>query len=942
MIKKIKGTTDAVQAMRLLRTKLFVPRKSADLVERPNLIDRLNHGLRTRLTVVSAPAGFGKSTLLSTWIHQSKIPFAWVSLDERDNDPLRFWGYFLAALQTLEPQIGSEALPMLQSPQHPPFETILTELLNEIAMEIDEFAFVLDDYHEIHSPEIHQSVTFLVENIPQQMHLIIAGRSTPSIPISLWRSRRELVEIQASDLRFNNSETEAFLNQVMGLNLESQDISKIESITEGWVAGLQLAALSMQGEGDLTEIIQSFTGSHRFVFDYLAQEVLNKQPEPIREFLLRTSLFERFCASMCDEILGGSPQSTSQDILDYLEGSNLFIIPLDHQRQWYRYHHLFGDFLRTRLEQEHPSEQIADIHRKASLWYEKHNLPSESLNHAFAARDYERALLLLGKVSTEFFARGQLREIIPWLNLLPRDLLRKYPPVNMLNAWILLSTGQLDQVEACLNDIEEDLGYSAEEEKDTQAVPVGVRSLLGELLCVRANLAFHRMEPQRVIVLSQKAMAYMDADRADGYLETDRSMRSVVAFNLSLAYEFSGETAKAIDAFELSLAFCIEEKNRYIKSNSISHLGGLQVLRGRLHQAVQLYQQETNEYERGTLIPSPLTGLAYTGLANIHYEWDSLELAEENYQRGSELGKLWGNWETLLPSHLGMARVKAAQGDQKGAFRCLEELSGMAPHYQAAWSLPILSAYRALLQARGGQIEAATEWACSSDLLSSSDIPYTRQTEAIILAQVLTSAGKFEEAIRLSTQLIEKAEANERWGHVIEILITQSIALYSAGDIDKSMQALERALSLAEPEGFRRIFLDGGVSTKNLLDHYRTRKDSRARSAKPGKATPNLKYVDQLLSGFPTTEPIKTRTSSRISPAGSYSTAGEQIVEPLSEREKEVLSLVAKGMTNQEIANSLYLSLNTVKTHVKNILASLGVRNRAEAIMRARELKILP
>ena len=491
----------------LLATKLYIPPLRPNVVSRPRLLERLNEGLHRKLTLISAPAGFGKTTLLSAWVEGIDRQVAWLSLDEGDSDPARFLTYLVAALQTIAPNIGEGVMRVLQSPQPPPIESILTALLNEITTIPDHFVLVLDDYHVLDAKPIDNALTFLLEHLPPQMHLVIATREDPQLPLARLRARDTLTELRVTDLRFTPSEAAGFLNQVMGLDLSAEDITALETRTEGWIAGLQLAAISMQGQKDTTSFITSFTGSHHFVLDYLVEEVLQQQPERVQNFLLRTSILDRLCGSLCDAVLL-DPNASGQATLEYLERANLFIVPLDNERRWYRYHHLFADLLRQRLHQSTDSstgderDGVAELHRRASQWYEDNSLTIEAFHHAVAANDVERAERLVEGEGMPLQFRGPMISVLNWLESLPTTILDARPSLWVTYASALTMTGQpISSVEEKLQAAEAALQEAEQDDK--------TRDLVGHIAAIRAMLAIPANQVETMIAQSRRALEYL-------------------------------------------------------------------------------------------------------------------------------------------------------------------------------------------------------------------------------------------------------------------------------------------------------------------------------------------------------------------------------------------------------------------------------------------------
>lgn len=901
--------------LRLLRTKLFVPHAHPELVARPRLMEGLDTSLQCRLTLVSAPAGFGKTTLLSAWATQQPLPLAWVSLDERDNDPARFWAYVIAALQTLWPAVGTRAFTMVQAPQPPAIEGVLTELLNDVAAVGEEAILVLDDYHAVREPAIHEAVGFLLDNLPPTLHIMIASRTQPPLSLPLLRARRQLAEIKADHLRFTEPEASVLLNQTMGLALNEDEVAALETLTEGWAAGLQLAALSMQEVDDINGFLHSFSGSHRYVFDYLAQEVLNHQSPARRTFLLRTAILERMCGPLVDVV---TAQSNGYATLVELERNNLFVIPLDQDRHWYRYHHLFRDFLVARLQEKMAPADVAACHRHASRWYADHDNLPEAIHHALAAEDFERARTLITEMVMPMFESSELRTLLSWLNRLPPSMLDADPHLSIAAAWASLATGQPDDVEPRLQAVERQLDIQADGSPATYQQPPDVRGTLGEISCLRASLAFNRMDVDQVRRLSNQAEIYLSEDVDRGAFNTRLSLQGIATFNLALAYEFSGDTREAVTTFERTIKLLREDANPHILPMAISHLAQLQVVQGQLRAARRTYEIALEAAQESP--HSPLNGIAYTGLGILLYEWNDLDQAAAHLLQGIELGEPWFHWEIILAGYTGLARIDMARGNPAKAMARMDALESQANRMKIGWAMPAIMAYRALFQTLSGNASAAAAWAesFSSTIPELGPIPYTSEGYSLMLARILQQQGSLARAAGLLDRLIAGAKAGGRTGSVLKAQALDALVLAEQGERDAALTMLSRALALAEPEGYVRIFADLGAPMIELLH-----------------ATPASSYRTRLLDALDTSATLRP-----TSPAQSEA-SDPTLDEPLTDRELEVLTLIAEGLTNQEIADQLFISVNTVKTHAKNLYTKLDVRNRAQAALRASELGLL-
>ncbi|MGC9467258.1 MAG: LuxR C-terminal-related transcriptional regulator [Anaerolineae bacterium] len=902
--------------VRLLRTKFFVPRAHPELVHRPALLTRLDESEHYGLTLVSAPAGFGKTTLLAAWIARRAPRIAWVSLDERDNDPSRFWVYVIGALQTVWDGIGARAMAMLQAPQSPPIEGILTELLNEIAEEDRPAILVLDDYHAISAQEIHQGLTFLLDNLPPQLSLIVSTRSDPPLSLALRRARRQLLELGPEDLRFSPGEAEALFNEVMGLGLETKDVATLEALTEGWVAGLQLAALSLQEVQDVARFMASFSGSHRYVFDYLAQEILNHQPRGIRDFLLRSAVLERMTASLCNAV---TRCGDSQARLEWLEQANLFLVPLDRERRWYRYHHLFLEFLRAQLAKELAEDQIAELHRRASGWYSVHDALSEAIDHALLAGAYTTASDLIKQTLKDAFHRSELRTLLSWIERLPEELVGQDATLSMATAWALVASRYSEGAEAYLQRVERLVGAVADGSPETLTLPPEARGVLAEVSCIRGTLSFVQMDLEQTKAYAHQVRTYLGEDVHVGAFNDRLALQGVAAFNLAMAQQYGGETQAALRTFTEATDLLQEDENLHLLPMSMSQLAELQMLQANLREAAHTYQEARRQAE--SLGPvSPLSGVAYTGLGRLLYEWNDLEQARDHLARGIEIGTTWFNWEILLNGYVGLAEVALALNQPEQAHSKLDALMGHVRRANLEWAVPVVDAYRALLGVRTGDLSSAASWAASFAIPEKGDIPYLLEAQALILSRVRLAQGDPACAVRLTSRIIASATADARFGRVIEALVVQALALDAHGRREDALSSLSSALARAEPEGYVRTFVDHGEPMRRLLQALEGSTD----------------YVMRLLTVFEAASPAAIEM-----PAASPAPPRGELIESLTDREVEVLGLMAEGLTNQEIADRLYISINTVKTHAKRIYDKLDVRNRAQATVVATELRLL-
>ena len=866
------------------------------MVSRPHLIARLNEGLHGRLTLISAPAGFGKTTLLSEWLAGGPRPAAWLSLDEADRDPARFLTYLVAALQTIVPTLGEGVLGMLQSPQPLPPEAILTALLNDLATLSEPVILVLDDYHVLDAPAIDQALAYLVDHLPPRLHLAIATREDPTLPLARLRARDQLTEVRAADLRFTPAEAAAFLNQVMGLSLSAADIAALERRTEGWIAGLQLAALSLQGQPDAASFISSFTGSHHFVLDYLLEEVLGRQPEHIQAFLLRTSILDRISGPLCDAVVL-DPSVSGRETLDYLEHANLFLVPLDNERRWYRYHHLFAELLRQRLSQSIASSpagvqsQVNELHIRASRWYEEQGLDIESFHHAVAAHDIERAARLVEGKGMPLQFRGAVTPVLHWLESLPEAVLDARPALWVMYASALSMTGQMAGVEAKLQAAEAALQGIAQDEQ--------TRNLIGHIAAIRALLAAARNQADTSIAQSRRALEYLRPDNL--------AVRTATTWKLGVAYQLQGERAEAGRAFREAIAISQASGNLIITLSASLGLAIVQESDNQLSLAVETYRSVLE-----LAGPSPQIAVcdAHLGLARICYEWNDLEAAEQHGQQSVQVARQIENIDRVIAGEVVLARLKLAREDVAGAAALLAEADWFARQQNSVHRLPEVAAAQVLLLLRQGGLSAA------ADLAHVHDLPLSQ-------ARVHLAQGDPSAALARLLPWCQKVEAKDWKDERLKVLALQAVALQAGGEKDKAVQALRDALVLAEPAGFIRLFVDEGRPMAHLLSR------ASASGIMP-------EYIGKVLAAFEAGKHRRADSSSRpVTPPF------RSLLEPLSHRELEVLHLIAQGLSNQEIGERLVLALDTVKGHNRSIFGKLQVQRRTEAIARARELGLL-
>jgi len=898
----------------ILATKLFIPPPRAKIVLRPRLIERLNEGLSSgrKLTVISASAGFGKTTLVSEWIASCGQPVAWLSLDDGDNDVTRFLTYFVTALQTIAANIGVGVLGVLQSPQPPPIESILTALINEITTIPDNpstgsgqrFIFVLDDYHIIDSKPVDNALAFLLEHLPPQMHLVITTREDPQLPLARLRARGQLTELRAADLRFTSAEAAEFLNQAMSLQLSAEDIAALEARTEGWIAGLQLAALSMQGHQDAASFIKSFTGSHHFVLDYLIEEVLQQQSESVQAFLLRTSILDRMCGPLCDAVLLDSPAS-GQETLEYLERTNLFIVPLDSERRWYRYHHLFGDLLRQRLGKP---KEFAEFHLRASAWYEANDDLAKAFHHALAASDFERAARLSEMAWQGMERNFQTAAWLGWVKKLPDAVVCSRPRLCVQLGWAFSDAGELESSEACLQNAERAL-IGTTDQHDS-------KSILGNIALIRASNAQNQGDLAETVKYAELSVQLIPED--------DLYLRAQAAITLEFTHWATGNLEASLRAMYDWIENMQRLGNQVFAIASAFAVADMQMTLGRLGEAEKALQQAIQQAAALGREAETVTAHHHLGLVQLAYERGDDKATAEHLQTAADLGKSSTLVDWLYRWNLAQARLKESAGEWDAALEFFDE----ARRVYVKNPVPVLQpveARKARVYLKQGRLDKAQVWVRERSLSVTDEVNYLGEYEYLTFARVRLGEGVFTGVNDLLERQLALAETQKRRGSVIEILLTQALVHQAQNNRPQAFVALERALTLAEPEGYLRTFVDEGEAMQLLISDFRLTTATCAH--------PLLGYVDRILDFFP--QPVEDGLQSKIANPRS------KMIESLTDRELEVLHLIAEGHSNAEISQRLYLALSTVKGHNLRIFNKLQAQNRTEAVIRARELGLL-
>jgi LuxR family maltose regulon positive regulatory protein len=903
----------------ILTTKLNIPKSRPQVVLRDQLISRLDDGLVQKLTLISAPAGFGKTTLASEWARHIDRCVSWLSLEESDNDVIRFLSYFIAALQCVRENIGQDELKRLRSPHPPPIEEILISIINQILTLSEDVVFFLDDYHLISTRSIHEAVTYFLDHMPENLHLVIVSRADPPLPLARLRGMGDVAELRQVDLRFTLDEATDFLQDVMGLGIQAEDVRALNSRTEGWVAGLQMAAVSLQGQENISNSVRIFTGSNRYILDYLLEEVLQRQQEGIQRFLLQTSILDRLTSSLCDAIviepedLGlevrdrlQSPVTglQSQTILEHLENANLFIFPLDDHRQWYRYHRLFQDLLRKRLQQLSP-DVIPDLHRRASDWFEQADMLPEAIEHALDAHDFDRAAQLMEQVGEEMLMRSEVGTFDRWLQRLPDEILDNCPYLKLFHAWILILTGaSKEDIEACLNDLSEQEGV-----------------LSARVAAIRAYLAIYQGDLSLAWELSHVAWEQLP--------EGDLFLRGILSLIFGISLLAKGDVEAGMESLSDVLQTSQEVDNVMVGTITISHLARLRMRAGNLKEAQDIYQRaiDLTKDENGHYLP--IAGEAFMGLGEILLQWNDLEKAEELILKGIQHTEAWSN-VAALEGYLALARVRQAQNRGAEVAPLVEKARELALQFKTTTLDDIMvDLYEAKLFIAQGDLEAAIAWVEErnvEDFLGSehwveqagSFHDHLRKYELIILSRILIAKDEPQRALEILSSLLKAMKELRRMDLVLEILILQAIAQHAVGNLKEAICVIEEALTLGEPANYIRIFVNEGSAMAKLI--Y----EASHQGILP-------EYCGRLLNAFPdTTQNALPKRDPEF-----------ELVEPLSPRESEVLTLISEGLTNREISERLFLTLGTVKVHTRNIYGKLCVNNRTQAVAKARSIGIL-
>jgi LuxR family maltose regulon positive regulatory protein len=935
---------------------LFIPQagQQHDILPRLRLSQRLTNGLSRKLTLISAPAGFGKTTLLADWIPHCQRRVFWISLDQADNDLARFLTYFIGALQQHKSDFGQTLVAALQSPQLPALESLISALVNEMLHSLDACVLVLEDYHLIELQAIHTAVRLLLNNLPSNMHLIITSRADPPLPLARLRVRGHVNELRAADLRFTLDEATTFFHQTNGLPLPPEQIKQLETRTEGWGAGLHLAALSLQGlePSEIAQFIHSFTGSHHYVFEYLAEEVLQQQPEHIRHFMLHTALLSRMCGSLCDAVIGNwglgardrtsdsqspIPNPQSQMLLEYLDRANLFLVPLDNRRHWYRYHHLFSDFLRDRLTREIGIARVYDLYRRACLWHEQHDLIEEAINYALAGRDWATAMRLTEHVITSLWSSS--RHMLKWIETLPAEEVDQSPDLCVWYAYWLRLSGEFGPVEKLLDTAERLVRASGDVSK------------LAEVYSNRAITSALRDDAQPTIEYALQALHYYDDKSRIGYPLANEI--------LARGYFMKGKIDEAERQWTeaIGLAKAADSQRTVLFANAGQ--GGVWRARGKLRQAALLEQELLRQIGERPVDIVKIRALGH--LASLYYEWNQLDQAEQYAEQARDLAVQTRREMFARSAYLTLSRIYWARGEADQATQTVAQAMEFARRMGGKQPAIEVTARQVLLwlaqdaqatdsaqsestdlptAAARQSLASAIHWAETQHLDLDGELPYEAQVTHLALCRVLLAQHRPDQALRLLERLLSAADAAGRGGEMVELLALKALAHQAHYQVDLAFTTLIQALKLGEPEGYVRTFVDQGLPMAELLAQCIAFR--QAQEPRRAQDDPIRMYIERLLSAFPIQQGMARLNALEAPPV--LRTALERssaLIEPLSKRELEVLQLLAQGLTNPEIGQRIFVSALTVKVHIRNIYGKLGVDNRLRAVAKARDLGLL-
>lgn len=902
-------------AEQILITKLQIPPLPPHLVPRPMLSQRLNATIQNTLTLLSAPAGFGKTTLLSEWATCSPWPVAWISLDESDNDPVCFWDYLITALGRIQAGVGEHALALLHSQQTLPAEAVITVLVNAVAAVGQDFALILDDYHLITEPAIHQALLFLLNHLPARMHLLVASRTDPPFPLPRLRANCRLTELRAHDLRFTQQEVAVFFSRFTGLELSEEIVANLATLTEGWIAGLQLAAISAQSLPDIAAFLETFTGNDLYIFDYLANEVWQKLPRAMQTFLLKTAVPERLSASLCDALTG---QTNGQQILEQLEKTNLFIIRLDNQRRWYRFHHLFREFLHEHLYLL-SSDKVEELHIRACTWYEQNGLMNEAIHHALSAGDSLKAAALVMSAGQRLVEHNEMATLAQWLEALPDDLFSVLPRLCLLRGWLSIIGGQVLASQQWLQRAQQGI-----DKNDLSPLPHTAQELAaitGELAILHSHVTIFLGDIPRSLAWANQALSLIP--------EENLFLRSLGELNLGVASWLDDDIQAATKAMTRAESIGRTANNLYVRLMACCILVHIQMERAHLPRAMQLCQQglQLAEEKKGEALSA--TAVLRITRGQLLYYWNDLEAADQALQEGIALCKRWQHHDLMIYCYTVMAQIKQAQGDFMSALEMAQlaeqAIQGNQPHYWIASAISALQIQLALAQQNFALIE---QWQ-QTEMCS-----YITIFEQEALAQIALAQNQLERALTILGAVFQRAERSGRVGAMIDIRLLQAVTYQRQGATEQALRMFAHALSLAEPGGFIRPIIDAGFSLKELLVSLVAR-------AKAGELAPysvSLTYIQRLIEVFESV--ARLQIGQKAAPCLEQAEPEPSARLDFSRREVEIIQLLISGLSTQEVARHIIITENTVKWYIKSIYSKLQVHNRAQLVVQARKLGI--
>ena len=880
----------------LLATKFYIPPANSNLVVRSRLHTLLARGIQQPLILVSAPAGYGKSALVAEWVQQSNASFTWLTLDIAEDEPLRFFLYFIAALQKADPSIGAELMTLLQANQLPPQDVLVTLLVNGLLEMKSELVCVLDDFQSIQNTFILTAILKLLTLQPPTFHLVIVTREDPALPLGRLRANNQLTEIRASDLRFSTEETRSLFLDVMHIQLSDSDLSFLEERTEGWVVGLKLAGLSMQGRDHLSSFVASLSGNHRHILSYLTEEVLKIQPPQVQEFLLQTSVLTKLNTGLCNAVTG---QTDSTGILERLFSSNLFIIPLDDEGDWYRYHHLFADLLVNQLKRLHP-ERVRELHQRASKWYESQSMPLDAIDHALAGEDFARSMNLLEEHTWSLLNQGYVSRIEAWMQSIPAEWRVYSLRTNLGFAWMYMLRGNFPQVVPYLQQAE-----LALETRDNSKENANMRA---ECFALWSNLFQAQGKIAESIEAAQHAIQLADP--------VDARLLGLAYLGLGAGYRQAVDFERAVDALQHAVRASRESGDAVTGALATTHLVLMSIQHGRLRFAAEVSSQFLKWMESSNAVPPPIIGAVYGALGLVYYEWDQIEMARDYFARGIHWGTFLGHNASLIYTQLNLVRLLQSAGDFDSASKAMREAAELMQAGAPAWLKPMMIAHQVQLFLAENKLLEAESVLRQSGITPETQPAHANDVIHLTWLRFLLRSGKeadVQQGIQLARQILSLAESGQRSATIMQALILGGMLYSAAADPQNSLLWLERALELAEPEGYIRVFLDEGSPLAALLQGV----------------SPSV-YLKKILTAFPST------SDKSISQQQSA-----ELVEALTERELEVLGLLSAGLTYAQIADRLVVSLNTVRYHVKGIYGKLGVEKQVQAVERGRALGLI-